>query len=329
MFLRSSHTAPRIGLVLAPACWGLGAILSKAALAQLPPLTLLVVQLIASLAVLWPLLGWQHGAEPWNRRLLALGLLGLLNPGLSYTLSLIGLTLTTASLSALLWGLEPLLIVGLALLVLRERPTARFLALSGLALAGALLAIGLGVDQPGRLLGNSLILAGVVCCALYTVLAQRMGAGFSPLLTVTVQQSLALVGAVPTLLCGPAELSRLTLAGLQQIPPATWRSSVGWIVAALSGVIYYGLAFWFYLGGLQRVSAGEAGFFINLVPIFALGGAYVLLGERLTPAQWVGCGLVLLAVVGLSLSKNSSQASGSSVSASAERASTESSLLTK
>jgi drug/metabolite transporter (DMT)-like permease len=134
MFSRPSITAPRIRLVLAAACWGLGAILSKAALAYLPPLTLLVTQLIASLAVLWPLLGWQRSAEPWNRRLLALGLLGLLNPGLSYTLSLIGLTLTTASLSALLWGLEPLLIVGLALLVLRERPTSRFLALSGLAL---------------------------------------------------------------------------------------------------------------------------------------------------------------------------------------------------
>ncbi len=136
---------------------------------------------------------------------------------------LIGLTLTTASLSALIWGLEPLLIVGLALLVLRERPTVRFLALSALAVAGALLAIGPGVDQPGRPLGNSLILAGVACCALYTVLAQRMGAGFSPLFTVTVQQSLALVGAALTLLCGPVQLSRLALAGLQQIPPLAWR----------------------------------------------------------------------------------------------------------
>jgi drug/metabolite transporter (DMT)-like permease len=169
---------------------------------------------------------------------------------------------------------------------------------------------------PGRLLGNAMILAGVACCALDTVLAQRLGAGFSPLLTVTVQQNLALVGAV---LIWPAELSRITLAGLQQIPPAVWG------LAALSGVIYYGLAFWYYLGGLQRVSAGEAGFFINLVPIFALAGAYVLLGERLTPAQWAGCGLVLLAVIDLSLRQNPNQASGASSSTTAERAPTETS----
>ena len=52
------------------------------------------------------------------------------------------------------------------------------------------------------------------------------------------QQSLALVGTVLTLLCGPVELSRVTLAGFQQIPLAAWG------LAALSGVIYYGLAFW-------------------------------------------------------------------------------------
>ena len=95
-FLRSSHTAPRIGLMVAAACWGFGAILSKAALEHLAPLNLLNNQLIASLAVLWSLIGWQHSVVPWNQRLLALGLLGLLNPPLSHTLSLIGLTLTTA-----------------------------------------------------------------------------------------------------------------------------------------------------------------------------------------------------------------------------------------
>jgi drug/metabolite transporter (DMT)-like permease len=64
------------------------------------------------------------------------------------------------------------------------------------------------------------------------------------------------------------------------------------------------------LGALRLVTASDAGFFINLVPLFALGGAYVLLGERLTLAQWAGCGLVLLAVVGLSLGQNSGQPAG-------------------
>ncbi len=35
--------------------------------------------------------------------------------------------------------------------------------------------------------------------------------------------------------------------------------------------------------------------------VFALGGTYALLGDISTLAHWAGCGLVLLAVVGLSL----------------------------
>ena len=70
------------------------------------------------------------------------------------------------------------------------------------------------------------------------------------------------------------------------------------------------------------MSAAEAGFFINLVPIFALGGAYVLLGERLTVAQWAGCGLVLLAVVGLSFKHDSDQLADTSPSGVAEHLST-------
>ena len=87
----------------------------------------------------------------------------------------------------------------------------------------------------------------------------------------------------------------MTFGGLAQIPAAVW------LLAVVSGAIYNGLAFWFYLAGLQRVPASEAGVFINLVPLFALAGAYFLLGETLQPVQWLSGGLMLAAVVGLSL----------------------------
>ncbi len=41
-----------IALALAAVCWGTGTVISKAALAEIPPLTLLPVQLAASVAVL-------------------------------------------------------------------------------------------------------------------------------------------------------------------------------------------------------------------------------------------------------------------------------------
>ncbi len=301
MFSRLSNSRPVASLLLAAACWGLGTVLSKGALAYIPPLTLLVTQLIASLVVLWLVLRFQRLRLRWSRQLWPVSLLGWLNPGLSYTLSLIGLSMTTASASALLWATEPLLIVGLAWLVLRERLTPKFLLLTAVAAAGAGLVIGANFGQPGVLTGNTLILGGVLCCALYTVLAARLGQDVGPLLAVTLQESLALVWA---LLIWPVELNQRGLGSIAQIPVQAWG------LAILSGLVYYGLAFWFYLSGLRRVPASEAGVFINLVPVFALAGAYGLLGESLGPIQWLGCGLVLAAVIGLSLRPKLTEASG-------------------
>lgn len=43
-----------------------------------------------------------------------LSLLGVLNPGLAYALSIAGLAHVTASVSVLLWAIEPILILALA-----------------------------------------------------------------------------------------------------------------------------------------------------------------------------------------------------------------------
>ena len=107
-------------LVLAATCWGTGTVISKAALAEVPPFTLLAIQLAASLAVLTILMR-SRGIPLRSQGSPLLGRLGLLNPGVAYALSLVGLTYITASLSVLLWALESLLILALAGLFLRER----------------------------------------------------------------------------------------------------------------------------------------------------------------------------------------------------------------
>jgi drug/metabolite transporter (DMT)-like permease len=56
--------------------------------------------------------------------------------------------------------------------------------------------------------------------------------------------------------------------------------------------VHYGFAFWLYLIALRRSSAPPAGSFITLVPVFGVVAGY-LAGERLTPAQCVGTGVVV------------------------------------
>ena len=281
--------------MLAAGCWGVATVMTKGVLDHVAPLTLLVVQLVASLGCLLPWLWLRQRSWSWDRRLWPQGLLGLLNPGLSYSFSLLGLALTSASLSTLLWAAEPVLIIGLAWLILRERLTPRLAGLAAVASLGVLLVIQPGAAGTGRaaVLGNLLILAGVLCCALYTVLARRLELRHDPLLIVAAQEAVALVWA---LLIWPFELRGLGLASLGQVPLSAW----AW--AAVSGVIYYALAFWFYLRGLQRMEASRAGLSLNLIPVFGLSTAYLFLGERLSAAQWAGAALILAAVTGVLLS---------------------------
>jgi drug/metabolite transporter (DMT)-like permease len=148
--------------------------------------------------------------------------------------------------------------------------------------------IDVATEQTSLLLGNGLILVGVACCALYTVLTRRMVTKLDPLLVVALQQTLALTWA---LAIWPVEWARGGDLSLAAISPATW----GW--AAISGVLYYALAFWCYIIGLKQLPASTVGLFLNLIPIFGVGGAYLFLGELLTIVQWIGGALILLAVV--------------------------------
>lgn len=276
-------------LIAAAACWGIATVITKDLLSSLPPITLLIIQLAFSILLLW-ILVYLRGCHVSDKKtLLKLGAAGLLNPGISYTLSVLGLSMSTVTMSTLLWASEPVLILGLAWFILREVLTLRQICFSITAMVGVVLIGGLGVDamSKGIVLGNLLILGGVLCCALYTVLVQSVRSAVDPLHIVALQQTFAFLWA---LAIWPLELRSGTSVNLTDIGFSTW------FWAGCSGVVYYALAFWFYVHGLKRVSASIAGTFINFIPIFGVSGAYLFLGERLSLIQWVGAGVILLSV---------------------------------
>ena len=277
-------------LILAATCWGLGTVISKSALDEIPPLTLLPIQLAASLVVLGILMRRQRIAFRSHGSPL-LGRLGLLNPGLAYALSLIGLTTITASLSVLLWAFEPLMILFLAGVFLHERITPLFVVLSIVAIAGMIAVIDAPNASGGQSIGVVLTLAGIACCAAYTVITRRwIPDAKETSQVVLAQQAHALVLALVLVIVAgvaggtirPASLTALGLA-----------SAVG------SGVLYYAGAYWFYLGALRHVPASIAATCFYLIPIVGVAASAVVLGERLRPEQWVGAVVVLGAVLAI------------------------------
>ena len=282
---------PALMLVGATACWGFGTVISKHALDTVEPFLLLAAQLLTSTVFLFLLIRIRRLHVTWTPELRRLAALGVLNPGLAYALGLLGLTTITASMSVLIWATEPVLIVLLAAIVLREHVSAGMQAALAMAVLGVLLVV-YEAGAGGAVSGGLLTSAAVGACAIYTVAARRLLVDDTSLVAAAVQQATALVFAL--LLLAVAELAR---------PQDDSFASVGvttWMWAALSGLLYYGVAFWLYLSGLTKVSASVAGSFIPLTPVFGVAGA-LLIGEQLSGRQWFGAAVVVSAVTLIAL----------------------------
>ncbi|HET6651090.1 MAG TPA: DMT family transporter [Nocardioides sp.] len=309
----SSHTSTRrlpaapsavAALVAAAACWGLGTVASKQVVDDVAPLTLLPLQLAASCALLLLLTAVRRERFAWTPPMRRLAALGVLNPGVAYALGLIGLTTITASMSVLLWALEPVIILLLAALVLREHIPASLAVSVAVAITGVLLV----VYQPGatgKAIGITLTLVSIGFCALYAVLTRRLMLDDSSLTVVLAQQAAALGFAV----------ALATVVGLAGGPGWDF-SGLGagaWLGAAGSGVLYYGLGFWFFVTGLRQVPASYAGAFLPLIPVFGVAAGY-LTGERLDPRQWLGAVIIVAATVGIAIRQRAGTAAAPTTS---------------
>jgi len=299
--LRSAGSIDRrdlAALIGAAICWGLGTVVSKAALAEIAPVTLLAVQLASSLGVLTLLMRWRgiplRGDGP-----ALLGRLGLLNPGAAYALGLLGLVSITASVSVLLWALEPIMIMFLAAVALRERITPTLVALSIAALMGIALVVYDGASSGAQGVGVLLALAGVACCAAYTVITRR----YIPDARETGQVVLAQQAYAFAL-----ALVLVLVAGGAPLPESISALALGSAIA--SGVLYYAAAYWLYLGALRRAPASIAAGSFYLIPIVGVAAGALILGERLGPSQWLGASIVLAAVLGILLRSSGAVATG-------------------
>ena len=281
--------------VLSAACWGSATVMSKGVLEYMPPLTLLTIQLTASIAFLWIAVLVLRRPVRLDRPARRASLSGLLEPGIAYTLGVAGLALTTASSASLIGTAEPLFVMLLAWLFLRERVSAPVVGLLSMASLGIGLVvlpdIGDGAGE-GSLLGDGLIAAGTLFAALYVIATRKLVMAFDPLPLSALQQSVGLIWTLGSLaLALSLGLATVGLGG------------VGLDIlclAAVSGVVQYALAFWLYLFALRRLPANIAAFYLALIPVFGIGTAYVFLGEGLTELQWLGAILIIVAVGAIS-----------------------------
>jgi len=251
--------------------------------------TLLVIQLAASVAVLL-LLAMPH--RPLSHLSTCLGkvsLTGILEPGLAYSVGLWGLSLTSAGNASIIGSMEPVFIILLAWMLASSRPSRKLLVCVLVAMAGLLLvSYDASTEGAAGVAGNLLIALATVFAAAYVVLSARFAAAYPAAILAGSQQLVGLACAAAIYFIG-----KLLGVLSPEHTDVTWNLVA---YAAASGVVQYAMAFWLYLIGLRYFSAGAAGLWLTLIPIFGVSGAWLWLDEIPTLPMLMGMVLIISAI---------------------------------
>ena len=228
----------------------------------------------------WP--DWPEGRQ-WGT-VVGLALTGITLYALCF---FYGLKHIPAGRGALVVALNPVVAVLVAWFLGSERMTPVKAAGCGVALAGCLTVIGNGA--PLALLhgaigpGEWLILGCVVCWTAYTFIGRLATRSLSPLAATLFA---SLLGGV--FLAGIA----LVQGGLD-LADWSWRV---WTSVAFLAIGGTALAFTWFADGVKHLGAARASIFINLVPVFAVLQAALLLDEHPGWAVLLGGTLVIAGV---------------------------------
>jgi drug/metabolite transporter (DMT)-like permease len=274
------------GGLVAVSLWGLAPVATRAAVAHLAPLPLLVLRLgLASLVLLpWAVPAFRRLRRHAAGRLAAAGLLGLVGYNLPVT---VGLQWLPASTAGLLLATEPVWVMVLGRVFLGERGGGRAWLGSAVALGGVAMLAGpgalTGAHGNRELAGAGLVLAGTLAFGAYTIVLRPLSQSYG---AVPATAASTVAGTVPYLgfagtLLAPAH------AGLN---PAVW-AEIAFLAfgSTVAGMLLWNLAV--LSGGTTRVSL-----LLYLEPVVSVLGAVVFLGERLSLVTIAG-GLLILAGV--------------------------------
>jgi len=212
---------PIAGGLVAVSLWGLAPVATRAAVAHLAPLPLLVLRLALASLVLapWAVPVFRRLRPRSAGRLAAAAILGFVGYNLPVT---VGLQWLPASTAGLLLATEPVWVMVLGRAFLRERGGVRAWLGSAVALGGVALLAGPGA--PGALTGArgyqvlagaGLVLAGTLAFGAYTIVLRPLSQAYG---AVSATAASTVVGTLPYL----AFAGTLSGSGLSGLSPAVW-----------------------------------------------------------------------------------------------------------
>jgi drug/metabolite transporter (DMT)-like permease len=277
---------PLLALIFTMIVWGLAPVVLRSQAVEIGAADSLIIRytiVSAIYAVMLAIAGNAKIARTDWPRLLLISLVGMLGYNLG---SMFGFEHATACVGGLIYATQPLLIIVLAAILIRER-------LSATAIVGIVIA-GLGTvllfwrdagEASGEsvLYGGGLLLLACMAWAVYSVMSRPLLTQYG-VLPVTAWS--IIIATIPMYILADAS----TATALVSMNGRQWAELL--FLAAISTVI--ATLTWNY--SVARLPSATTGVFLYLIPVIALAAGAVLLDEDVTVTMLLGGLLILLGV---------------------------------
>lgn len=261
---------------------------NKIGIRTVPPLGFVTARVVVSFILLLPIMAKAKLWKTKNKlKLMLFSLLATANIGLF----IVGLSLTTAIMSSVLYASVPLLTALLSHIFYQEKITGSKLLGIIIGLVGALVIVLTPVlsqnkFQGGSVTGNLIVFLAVVIFAFHTALSKKMQTHYSPFVIV----QFFIITATLTL--SPFALWEISQQG-------NWLGTTSFssVLILLYVVVIGTIVLYFIFQESVRFSTPLiASLQMYLVPVFGVLFSALLLGEKFTSELAVGAALVLVSI---------------------------------
>jgi len=277
-------------LLLMVAIWGGNYSLVKAVFAEIPaiPFNALRLSIASSLFLAVIARERRRGSVPplERRDWLTVAGLGVVGHFLYQSCFIGGISLTSVANSALILGCTPVATALLAGALGHERVTRAHWGAALLSVAGLYLVAARGVRLSGEsLTGDLVLVVAIACWTVYTVFSRPLLARHSPLVITGYSM------AIGTALFVPAATPALLRHDWSRV------SAGSWLAVAASAVLALNVSYLIWYTAVQRLGNTRTSLYSNMVPVAALGVAWLTLGERIDAPKLTGATMILAGVL--------------------------------
>src|SRR5256886_2158812 len=281
---------PIVILAVLALIWGASFMLIKIADRQLAPSTLILGRLgsaallLAAIALvrLGPRTTWAQIRGAWRW----LVVIGLVNTAVPFWLLSWGEKRIDSGLASIIQGAVPIFNALLAFGFFREARVSG-LRLVGLGIGFVGVALLVGAQPQGKLLGALAVVAMALCYAIGTLIAGRYLRGTPPLVVALASTAVSTIAVLP--------------AGVIQAPGEMWHGETIAAILVL-GFVGTAIAYLLFFALIQRAGATYSTLAPYLVPPIALAYGAIFLGESF---GWTAFAALVLILVGVALATGS------------------------